>query len=543
MPTLLGSNILLGVTGGIAAYKSADLVRRLKDAGAEVRVVMTEGATRFVTPLTFQAVSGNPVRLDLLDPAAEAGMGHIELARWADTILVAPASANFMARLAQGMADDLLTTLCLATEAQLVLAPAMNRIMWRNPATQANADLLRGRGVRLLGPGEGEQACGEVGAGRMLEPTELVAALMSGEELAGVEVLITAGPTREPIDPVRYITNRSSGKMGFAVAAAAQRAGARVTLVSGPVALPTPVGVERVDVETAAEMHAAVMARVEQTDVFIGSAAVADYRPAAATQSKIKKNQAEMALALARTEDILSAVAAHPARPFTVGFAAETDRLAEYARGKLARKRLDMIAANWVGGETGFDSADNALEVFWPEGHQALERQPKAELAEALIRLIAKRYHEKIQLKILDSRLERDFPLPSYATDGSAGLDLRACLDAPLTLAPGKTELIPTGIAVHMDDTGLAAMILPRSGLGHKHGIVLGNLVGLIDSDYQGQIFVSCWNRSETAFTVEPGERIAQLVFVPVVRADFELVDEFAPSTRGDGGFGHSGRH
>ncbi|RFA37392.1 hypothetical protein CAL65_08840 [Alkalilimnicola ehrlichii] len=212
MPTLLGSNILLGVTGGIAAYKSADLVRRLKDAGAEVRVVMTEGATRFVTPLTFQAVSGNPVRLDLLDPAAEAGMGHIELARWADTILVAPASANFMARLAQGMADDLLTTLCLATEAQLVLAPAMNRIMWRNPATQANADLLRGRGVRLLGPGEGEQACGEVGAGRMLEPTELVAALMSGEELAGVEVLITAGPTREPIDPVRYITNRSSGK-------------------------------------------------------------------------------------------------------------------------------------------------------------------------------------------------------------------------------------------------------------------------------------------------------------------------------------------
>lgn len=397
MPTLSGRRILLGVTGGIAAYKSADLVRRLRDAGAEVRVVMTAAAAQFVGPLTFQAVSGNAVHQDLLDPQAEAGMGHIELARWADTVLVAPASADFMARLAHGFANDLLTTLCLATEAEIVLAPAMNRVMWANAATQANARILRERGVRLLGPGEGDQACGEVGAGRMLEPLELVALLapQNGGPLSGKRVLITAGPTREPIDPVRYITNRSSGKMGFAVAAAARQAGAEVTLVAGPVRLETPAGVQRVDVETAAQMYDAVMSHVQSADIFIGTAAVADYRPATMATAKIKKTEAELGLALERTQDILQSVAALEDAPFCVGFAAETDDLAGYARSKLERKKLDMIAANWVGGETGFDSDDNALEVFWRDGHVTLARQPKPQLAQALVRLIAERYDEK----------------------------------------------------------------------------------------------------------------------------------------------------
>ncbi len=385
------------MTGGIAAYKSADLVRRLRDAGAEVRVVMTAAAAQFVGPLTFQAVSGNAVHQDLLDPQAEAGMGHIELARWADTVLVAPASADFMARLAHGFANDLLTTLCLATEAEIVLAPAMNRVMWANAATQANARILRERGVRLLGPGEGDQACGEVGAGRMLEPLELVALLapQNGGPLSGKRVLITAGPTREPIDPVRYITNRSSGKMGFAVAAAARQAGAEVTLVAGPVRLETPAGVQRVDVETAAQMYDAVMSHVQSADIFIGTAAVADYRPATMATAKIKKTEAELGLALERTQDILQSVAALEDAPFCVGFAAETDDLAGYARSKLERKKLDMIAANWVGGETGFDSDDNALEVFWRDGHVTLARQPKPQLAQALVRLIAERYDEK----------------------------------------------------------------------------------------------------------------------------------------------------
>jgi len=389
--------IVLGVSGGIAAYKSADLVRRLREAGAEVRVVMTKAATNFVGPLTFQALSGNPVHLDLLDPQAEAAMGHIELARWADLVLIAPASADLIARLAHGFADDLLTTLCLATEAPLVLAPAMNRIMWRNAATQANCRLLEQRGVRLLGPASGEQACGEVGEGRMLEPLQIVAALAEppAGPLRGRTVLITAGPTREPIDPVRYITNRSSGKMGFAVAAAAQRAGARVILVAGPSAQPTPVGVERIDVETAAQMLEAVMARVAEADVFVAAAAVADYRPAQVADVKIKKKDENLSLALERTTDILQTVAALPQPPFTVGFAAETHDLAAYAEDKRRRKRLDMVAANWVGGGAGFDADDNALEVFWEGGHVSLGPKDKQQLAVDLVQLIAERYHAK----------------------------------------------------------------------------------------------------------------------------------------------------
>src|SRR5690606_33172158 len=303
----------LGVTGGIAAYKSADLTRRLQDVGAEVRVVMTPAATQFVAPLTFQALSGNPVHLDLLDLAAEAAMGHIELARWADLVLVAPASADFMARLAHGLADDLLTTLCLATDAPIVLAPAMNRLMWRNPATRDNVALLQRRGIRLLGPTAGSQACGEVGEGRMLEPLEIVQALSeegAGQgRLAGRTVLVTAGPTYEAIDPVRFIGNRSSGRMGYAVAAAARRAGARVLLVSGPSQQSTPPGVERIDVTSAAEMYRAVMDRLGEIDIFIGAAAVADYRPAQAANAKIKKDAETLTLALERTEDILQAVA------------------------------------------------------------------------------------------------------------------------------------------------------------------------------------------------------------------------------------------
>lgn len=397
MTSLSQRKIVLGVTGGIAAYKSADLTRRLLDAGAEVRVVMTQAATQFVGPLTFQALSGNPVHLDLLDPAAEAAMGHIQLARWADTVLVAPASADFMARLAHGMADDLLTTLCLATDAAIVLAPAMNRLMWQNAATGDNVALLSRRGVRLIGPAAGGQACGEVGEGRMVEPLEIVAALAEPSErrLAGRTVLVTAGPTYEAIDPVRFIGNRSSGRMGFAVAAAARQAGAQVILVAGPSQQPTPVGVERINVTSAAEMYQAVMQQVERADIFIGAAAVADYRPAQKADVKIKKQSEQLALTLERTEDILQAVAARATAPFTVGFAAETHDLPRYARDKLERKKLDMIAANWVGGETGFDTADNALEVFWQEGQASLGRQGKDVLAQQLINLIADRYHAK----------------------------------------------------------------------------------------------------------------------------------------------------
>jgi phosphopantothenoylcysteine decarboxylase/phosphopantothenate--cysteine ligase len=387
-----GKRILLGVTGGIAAYKSPDLVRRLRERGAEVQVVMTAGAQQFVTPMTFQAVSGRSVRTDLWDAAAEAAMGHIELARWADIVLIAPATADFLARLAGGRADDLLAALCLATEAPIAVAPAMNRIMWANAATAANVTLLANRGVLVLGPAQGEQACGEVGAGRMLEPIELAeqlaTSLIGGGPLQGRRVLITAGPTRERIDPVRFISNRSSGKMGYAVAQAAREAGATVVLVSGPVNLPTPPGVRRVDVESAAEMLAAVLKELHGTDIFISTAAVADYRPAHPAEQKIKKTSDTLDLSMERTVDVLATVAARPDRPFVVGFAAETESVEQNARVKLLKKNLDMIAANEVGHEKGFDCEDNQLIVLSRTGRQDLGRASKLALARELVRLI-----------------------------------------------------------------------------------------------------------------------------------------------------------
>ncbi|HUL80877.1 MAG TPA: bifunctional phosphopantothenoylcysteine decarboxylase/phosphopantothenate--cysteine ligase CoaBC [Gammaproteobacteria bacterium] len=392
------TRVLLGVTGGIAAYKAPELVRRLVERGCEVQVVMTAGAERFVTPLTFEAVSGRRVRDDLWDPSAEASMAHIELARWADVVVVAPATAHFMAELAAGLAGDLLTTLCLATTAPIVLAPAMNQAMWANAAVQANRQLLEARGVRLLGPAEGDQACGEVGAGRMVEPLEIAAALLETparlrlQPLAGLRVLITAGPTREPIDPVRYITNRSSGKMGYALASAAREAGAEVVLVSGPVALPAPAGVRRVDVETADELYAKVHEEIAGVDIFVGCAAVSDYRPLKAATQKIKRSAEEMELALVRSPDTLASVAKLKSPPFTVGFAAETQDVARYAREKLDKKRIDMIAANQVGRDCGFDRETNALTVFWPGGELALGEGSKPVLARRLVELIAERY-------------------------------------------------------------------------------------------------------------------------------------------------------
>lgn len=396
MSALSGRRVLLGVTGGIAAYKSPDLVRRLREAGADVRVVMTAGARRFVTELTFQAVSGQTVRTDLFDPGAEAAMGHIELARWADLVLVAPASTDFLARLTAGLADDLLATVCLASDRPLAVAPAMNRLMWAQAVTQANVDTLKARGVHVWGPGEGELAEGEVGVGRMLEPLELVAQVeqLLGQPgpLAGVRVLITAGPTREPIDPVRYVSNRSSGKMGFAIAAAAAAAGAQVELISGPVALPTPTGVARVDVESAQEMFEATLERAAAADLFIAAAAVSDYRPVEAVAQKIKKQDEHLRLALERTDDILAEVASRYPDVFTVGFAAETQNLEAYAEGKRRDKALDMVAANWVGPGRGFDRDDNALWVCWEGGSQWLPSAPKTELARDLVRLVSERY-------------------------------------------------------------------------------------------------------------------------------------------------------
>lgn len=398
MSALAGRHIVLGITGGIAAYKSPDLARRLRAAGAEVRTVMTSAAMAFVRPLTFQAVTGKPVHYDLLDPASEAAMGHIELARWADLVLVAPASADFMARLAHGHADDLLATLCLATQARIVLAPAMNQVMWANAATQANRAQLEARGVRFLGPGHGDQACGEVGPGRMLEPTELVtqlSRLYSQGPLSGCTVMITAGPTREAIDPVRFISNRSSGRMGFDLGAAAREAGARVIMVAGPSAEPLAAGIERLDVESAQQMYETVMQHIEGCNIFIGAAAVADYRPEASPTEKIKKQEAALSLRLVRNPDILQAVAAlEHGRPFTVGFAAETHSLMEHAEDKLRRKQLDMIAANWVGRpDLGFESTTNALETLWAGGHVSINQGPKAEVARRLIEIISERYH------------------------------------------------------------------------------------------------------------------------------------------------------
>ena len=415
---LAKKHILLGVTGGIAAYKSVDLVRRLSEAGAEVQVAMTPAATAFIGPLTFQAVSSQPVRTELLDTRAEAGMGHIELARWADLILIAPATADFLARLAHGFANDLLSTLCLATDQPIAVAPAMNRLMWQNQAAQDNCRLLARRGVTVWGPGVGEQACGEIGAGRMLEPVELrnfvvemlgareepaswrsesstaVEFLAGPHDLQGLTVLLTAGPTREALDPVRFLTNRSTGKMGFAVAAAAAQAGAQVVIISGPVNLPTPPGAERIDVENAVEMRQAVMHRVRQADIFIATAAVADYRAAHPAEQKIKKTSEALTLELVRNPDILAEVAALPShRPFTVGFAAETHEVLHYAEEKRRRKNLDLIAANQVGiVGSGFESEQNALHVLWEGGEKLLPMTDKIRLGQQLIALIAERY-------------------------------------------------------------------------------------------------------------------------------------------------------
>ena len=396
MAELQGQRILLGVSGGIAAYKAAELVRRLQDAGAEVRVVMTASALHFVGATTFQALSGHPVRSSLWDEAAEAAMGHIELARWATRVLIAPASANTLARLAQGRANDLLSTLCLATEAPLTVAPAMNRVMWAHPATQANVATLVARGVEVLGPATGDQACGEVGAGRLLEPTQIVAAVIAGappSRLAGRRLLVSAGPTFEDIDPVRFIGNRSSGKMGFAVAAAARAMGAQVTLVAGPVSLPTPPGVRRIDVRRAAQMREAVLAELPGHDIYLGAAAVADYTPAETLPQKIKKSGETLTIQLVRTADILAEVAAHPQRPrLVVGFAAETQDMESYARDKLHRKGLDLIAANDVGrAGQGFECDDNALSVFWRDGRHDIAHGPKSRVARDLLSLVAER--------------------------------------------------------------------------------------------------------------------------------------------------------
>lgn len=393
--TLTNKKILLAIGGGIAAYKSADLIRRLKERGADVRVVMSQSAKEFITPLTLQALSGYPVASDLLDTAAEAAMGHIELARWADLVLVAPATANLIARINAGMADELITTTCLATESPVVICPAMNQQMYRNQATQDNIKSLSERGLTIWGPASGSQACGEVGPGRMQEPLEIaiqVEQFFAPKLLAGRSLLLTAGPTREAIDPVRYISNHSSGKMGFALAKAAADMGANVTLVSGPVHLPTPAGVNRIDVESTDDMLNAVMAQVDSNDIFIGCAAVADYRVADIATDKIKKSATEMQLALVRNPDILASVASHTPRPFTVGFAAETQDVARYAKDKLIRKKLDMIAANDVSSpELGFNADSNALKVIWEKGEQDLPATDKLTLATQLLTLIVKR--------------------------------------------------------------------------------------------------------------------------------------------------------
>ena len=389
--------IILGVTGGIAAYKSPDLVRRLREQGAEVQVVMTESAEKLVSPAVFQAVSGRAVRGDLWDQQAEDAMGHIELARWADLILIAPATANTISQIATGSAASLLTTLCLASDAPLVLAPAMNQAMWLNPATQNNVRLLEERGVRLIGPAEGEQACGDVGPGRMTEPGDIAAALTAdlqgiAKSLTGVRVVISAGPTREPIDPVRYVSNRSSGKMGFALARAVAAAGATVELVAGPVKLDTPIGVQRIDVETAEQMREAVVERAAEADIYIGAAAIADYRPEFVPSQKIKKKSDSMDVHMVKSTDVLAEVAAMKNGPFTVGFAAETQQLEKHARSKLERKNLDMIVGNLVGDNLCFDRDDNSVLVLWEGESQEFGRMAKTELAAQLVQVIAERF-------------------------------------------------------------------------------------------------------------------------------------------------------
>lgn len=396
MQTLAGKKILLGISGGIAAYKCAELTRRLIERGAQVQVVMTHAAKEFITPLTMQAVSGRPVSDSLLDPAAEASMGHIELAKWADLVLLAPATADLIARMSAGMGNDLLTTLVLATDAPIAVSPAMNQQMYLNIATQENIATLQRRGMAIWGPAAGEQACGDVGPGRMLEPMQLVEhceQFFSDKPLEGKSVVITAGPTREAIDPVRYISNHSSGKMGFALAQAAQQLGANVTLIAGPVALPTPFGVERINVDSALAMHTAAMTQATKHDIFIGCAAVADYRPDSIAKQKIKKtdDSDKMTVTMVKNPDIIASVAAlEVSRPFTVGFAAETQDVARYARTKLAKKNLDMICANDVSLEgQGFNSNDNAITVYWKDGEQSLTLASKQLIARQIMMTIA----------------------------------------------------------------------------------------------------------------------------------------------------------
>jgi len=406
MPSLENRHILLGISGGIAAYKAAELTRRLVEAGADVQVVMTDAAKAFISPLTMQAVSGRPVRDTLLDPAAEAGMGHIELGRWADLVLVAPASADFIAKLAGGMAGDLLSTVCLATSAPVYLAPAMNQAMWRKPATQRNIVTLENDGIIIVGPASGDQACGDVGPGRMTEPADIIATLLTNDgtgSMQGLNVVITAGPTWEAIDPVRGLSNHSSGKMGYAVADAAAAAGARVTLVSGPTALTPPKGIHTHSVRSAQEMFSAVQSAATTCDIFIGVAAVADYRPQSIESSKIKKSAEHLTLELVKNPDILSWVTAQTPKPFTVGFAAETDRPLEHARAKRANKGLDLIAVNQVSEtQSPFGSDENQLIVVGDTDEIDLGRKQKSQLARDLIETIAKKYHEQHQVK--DSR-------------------------------------------------------------------------------------------------------------------------------------------
>lgn len=405
MQILQGKKILLGVSGGIAAYKSPELVRRLKDHGADVRVVMTSGAKAFITPLTLQAVSANAVSDSLLDTQAELAMGHIELAKWADFIIIAPATADLIAKIAAGMANDLLTTLCLATSAPIAIAPAMNQQMWHNQATQNNISTLTSRGMLMFGPGSGEQACGDIGLGRMLDVPDLVELtcqhfdrpLTTVQPLKNQHWVITAGPTREAIDPVRYISNHSSGKMGFAIAAAAQSLGAKVTLISGPVNLSTPEDCDKVSVTSAEDMHKQAIVLAAQATIFVACAAVADYRIDNIAEEKIKKSADTMQLNLVKNPDIVADVAALKEKPFTVGFAAETQDVEHYARGKLARKNLDMIAANNVAASgQGFNSDDNALTVFTSSTEKQMPLMSKRALAEQLVQYIDQCYQKTL---------------------------------------------------------------------------------------------------------------------------------------------------
>lgn len=395
---LAGKKILLGVTGGIAAYKAPEIVRRLKERGADVRVVMTEGAQAFITPLTLQAVSGYPVSDNVFDPQAEASMGHIELGKWADLALIAPATANIIAALRAGLANDLLSTIALATPAPIAIAPAMNQQMYRAKATQDNLAVLKARGVHIWGPASGEQACGDIGPGRMLQPNDIVsqaeAFFQQKNDLAQLRLLITAGPTREPLDPVRFISNHSSGKMGFALAQAAAQRGADVTLISGPVNQETPVGVNRIDVESALEMQQQVMKLAPQRHIFISCAAVADYRAEHIADEKIKKQGDKIQLTMVKNPDIVAGVAAMTQdRPFVVGFAAETQNVVEYAKGKLIAKNLDMICANDVSSSTqGFNSDMNALHLIWPNGETQLPLSDKLTLSHQLLDNLIKLY-------------------------------------------------------------------------------------------------------------------------------------------------------